>query len=160
MHGLIRCKHEHRCSRVRREDKLFTDVKIKPQIGNGTKGYDWRHAPEAWAEDFWGFEKSQFVEFLPLNERVEIQSWARPDDFVRYRRRALFGLRADDVKAVSIERLCVSLSSCRKTFNSKVIKSFVPELRSRKVFRVFGFPMSISHICIMGILHYLKIINQ
>ena len=57
---------------------------------------------------FWGFEKSR-VEFLPPNERVEIQTWARPDDFVRSRRRALVELRADDVKAVSIERLCLTL---------------------------------------------------
>ena len=70
-------------------------------------------------------EKKQRVEFLPPNERAEIQSWARPNDFVRYGRRALVGLRADDVKAVSIERLCVSLSACRKTFNSKGLKSFV-----------------------------------
>ncbi len=49
------------------------------------------------------------AEFLPPNERAEIQSWARPDDFVRYGRRTLVGLRADDVKAVSIERLCLSL---------------------------------------------------
>ena len=55
------------------------------------------------------FEKKQLVEFLPPNERVEIQSWARPDDFVRYGRRVLVGLRDDDVKAVKIERLCVSL---------------------------------------------------
>ena len=36
----------------------------------------------------------------------------------------------------SIERLCISLSYV-ETFNSKVIKSFVPELRSRYVFFVF-----------------------
>ena len=41
---------------------------------------------------------------------------------------------------VSIERNCVSLSSCWKTLNSKkVIKSFVPEPKeSRQVFRVFS----------------------
>ena len=50
-----------------------------------------------------------------------------PDEFVRYGRRALVGLKADDLKTVSIERLCLSLSSCRITFNSKVIKSLVPE---------------------------------
>ena len=55
------------------------------------------------------FEKKQLVEFLCPNGKVEIQSWARPDDFVRYGRRALVGLRADNVKAVSIERLCLSL---------------------------------------------------
>ena len=36
-----------------------------------------------------------------------------------------------------------------KPFNSKVIKSFVPELRSRKML-YFGFPMYISHIRISG----------
>ena len=57
----------------------------------------------------WGIWEKAGVQFLPLNERVEIQSLARPDEFVRYGRRALVGLRDDDVKAVSIERLCLSL---------------------------------------------------
>ena len=42
-------------------------------------------------------------------------------------------------RKVVIERLCLSLPHVEKPFNSKVIKSFVPELRSRKVFRVSGF---------------------
>ena len=56
-----------------------------------------------------------------------------------------------------------------KPFNSKVIKSFVPELRSRKVFRVSGFlcylymsyehSMYISHICIMGMLQWEMLYN-
>ena len=73
---------------------------------------------------------------------------------------------------VNIERLCLSLSYVENPFNSKVIKSFVPELRSRKCFSCFGIPMlsiyelrtlwtvlrngmdvSISHIRIMGMLH-------
>ena len=74
---------------------------------------------------------------------------------------------------VIIERLCISLPYV-KTFNSKVIKGFVPELRSRYVFFVFrdsyvlciyvryghyflrtGLNMSISHIHIWlcNILH-------
>ena len=105
----------------------------------------------------WGFEKKQLVEFLPPNERVEIQSWVRPDEFVRYGRRALVGLRADDVKAVNRERLCLSLSSCRKTFKlKKVNKSFVPEPIS--CFRIpiyayeyFMYIMSISQICILWV---------
>ena len=41
---------------------------------------------------------------------------------------------------VIIERLCISLPNVDKPLNSKVIKSFVPELRSRQVFfRVSGF---------------------
>ena len=37
---------------------------------------------------------------------------------------------------VIIERLCISLP-CVETINSKVIKGFVPELRSRYMFFVF-----------------------
>ena len=40
---------------------------------------------------------------------------------------------------VIIERLCISLPYV-ETFNSKVIKGFVPELRSRYVFFVFRDP--------------------
>ena len=40
---------------------------------------------------------------------------------------------------ISIERLCLS-PYVEKPFNSKVIKSFVPELRSRKWFSCFGIP--------------------
>ena len=65
---------------------------------------------------------------------------------LRYGRHALVGLRADNVKAVSIERLCLS-PRVEKTLNSKVIKfrtwtNFVK-------FCVFRFPMSISHIRIL-----------
>ena len=42
---------------------------------------------------------------------------------------------------IVIERLCRSLPHVEKPFNSKVIKSFVPELRSRKCFLCFGIPM-------------------
>ena len=55
------------------------------------------------------FEKMQLVEFPPQKKKVDFESWARPDDFVRYGCHALVGLRADDVKAVCIERLCISL---------------------------------------------------
>ena len=55
------------------------------------------------------FEKKQLVEFLPRKKKVDFQSWGRPDDLVRCGRHALLGLKADDVKAASIED-CVSLS--------------------------------------------------
>ena len=42
---------------------------------------------------------------------------------------------------VAIERLCLSLHYVEKPFNSKVIRSFVTELRSRKCFFCFGIPM-------------------
>ena len=55
------------------------------------------------------FEKSQLVEFQPGMKKVDFRGSSRPDEFVRYGRCALVGLRADDVKAVSIEGLCLSL---------------------------------------------------
>ena len=74
------------------------------------------------------FEKCQLV---------EIETWARTDEFVCYRRRTCWW--GADGK-VSIERWYLSLY-VEKPFNSKVIKSFVPELRSRKCFSCFGIPM-------------------
>ena len=41
------------------------------------------------------FEKKQLVEFPPREKKVDFQSLARPDDFVRYGRRALVGLRVE-----------------------------------------------------------------
>ena len=41
-----------------------------------------------------------------------------------------------------------------KPFNSKVIKSFVPELRSRKCFLCFGIPM--LSLCVMDIMNVLR----
>ena len=52
---------------------------------------------------------------------------------------------------VVIERLCLSLPYVVEPFNSKVIKSFVPELRSCKCFLCFGIPMFI-YIWVMNIL--------
>ena len=65
------------------------------------------------------FEKRQLVEFPPRKKKVDFQSWVRPDVFVRYGRRALVGLRADDVKAVSIERLCLSLLKSKNLLTQK-----------------------------------------
>ena len=48
---------------------------------------------------------------------------------------------------------CVSLSLCWKPKSQEGNKSFVPELK--KVVSVSGFPVYISHIRIMGILHNL-----
>ena len=106
------------------------------------------------------FEKKQLVEFLPLNKRVKNQSWARPDKFVCYGRCMLVGLRADDVKAVSIERLSLS-PHVEKPLNSKrwIKVSYLNQ------FRVFGFlymfmnilwtlclfHISVSWVCYTGI---------
>ena len=53
-------------------------------------------------------------------------------------------------------RKIVPLSSlCRKTFNSKVIKRFVPELRSHKCFFVFQ-DSYVIYMCIMDIMNVLR----
>ena len=69
------------------------------------------------------FEKSQLVEFLPGKKKVDFRGSSWLDEYVRYGRRALVGLRADDIKAVSIEGLYLS-PYVEKPFNSKVIKKF------------------------------------
>ena len=47
-----------------------------------------------------------------------------------------------------IERMCISLLYVEEPLNSKVIKSFVPELRSRKCFSCFEIPMFYVYIYI------------
>ena len=131
VHGLVRCKHERRYSRARGEDASFTDVKIKPQIANEIRRCEWRHAPEAWAE-IW--EKA--VSWVFASEE---EGWL--SELAEALRRVPHVV-GDRWK--SKHRKIVYLSPyVEKLFNSKVIKSFVPELRSRKCFCVSGFLCSI-----------------
>ena len=82
------------------------------------------------------FEKKQLVEFLLTIERVEIQSCARPDEFVRYGRRALVGLRDDDVKTVSIEILCLSPLMPNNLLLKGNKVSYLNQFRECRVFRI------------------------
>ena len=103
------------------------------------------HAPEAWAE-IW--EKS--VSWVPASEE---------DSWLSLARRGLAAGTAHDGGAdrkVSIERLCLSLLMSNNLFNSKVIKSFVPELRSRKCFLCFGIPMFYLYMRVMNIMNVLR----
>ena len=120
-----------------------------------TRGCEWRHEPEARAEDFGDFEK------------VSCVLWSEEEGWLSLARSVLLadatrvGVGADE--KASIERLCISLNYV-ETFNSKVIKGFVPELRSPYVFFcASGFlcsmyicyehSMYVSHIRIMGMVH-------
>ena len=87
--------------------------------------WGWRYAPEAHG-GFWGFWKSQLVEFCLGRRRLVFTCSPKPGQGD--------GVGADG--KASIERLCISLPYV-DTFNSKVIKGFVPELRSRYVFYVY-----------------------
>ena len=94
---------------------------------------------------FWGIEKSQWDEFLPSKKKVDIWSPQRPCGGYRS------WWEADG--KVSRERLCISLSYVEKPFNSKVIKSFVPEQRRRQVFSEF---LCYLYMCVMDIMNVLR----
>ena len=135
MHGLARCKHERRYPRACEERTCYSEMsQQKPGMGNEAWECEWRHALEVRGgfSEIW---KSQLVELRTRlrTGRVDFRGTLRPDEFVRYGRHTCW--RRTDGK-VSIERFCISFPYV-ETFNSKVIKGFVPELRSRFVFFVF-----------------------
>ena len=147
VHGLVRSKHERRSSRARGADVSFRDVTIKITDSGCDQGCEWHHAPEAWAE-IW--EKS--VNWVPGSEEEGWLSVARRGLAARVTR----GQVGADGNVI-IERLCLSLPYVEKPLNSKVIKSFVPELRSRKCFCVSGFICSMfrdSYVIYVRYGHY------
>ena len=81
---------------------------------------------------FWGIWKKSVVEFCPGGRRLTFARSPRPCGGCH----TWFG--AD--RKVMIERWYLS-PDVEKPWNSKVIKSFVPELRSRKCFLCFRIPM-------------------
>ena len=100
-----------------------------------TSGCKWRHAPEARAEDFGDFEKVVELSWELDTERegsIFGARWGQTN--LRAKGTTRDGGWADG--KVIIERLCISHPYV-ETFNSKVIKGFVPELRCRYVFFVF-----------------------
>ena len=115
----------------------FRDVTIKIPAREYDQGCESRHAPEEWAE-IW--EKS--VSWVPAREE---EGWLS-ELVVARRLCALLAPRFTWVESwrckSSQHRRIMSLSPyVEKPLNSKVIKSFVPELRSRKCFSCFGIPM-------------------
>ena len=116
-------------TRERGEDVSFRDVKIKTP--NRTWVCEWRHAPEACVEDLGKFEKVSSWELDSEREGSTFGTrWGQTNLCATGVARVL----GEDGKVI-IERLCTSLPYV-ETFNSKVIKGFVPELRSRYVFFV------------------------
>ena len=117
MHEFVRCKHERRCSHTRGADVSFRDVTIK--------------IPDGWCD----------VTHRKCGLRFESVSW----DWDLGEARQICALRALNVLGggsiwkINIEIWYLS-PYIEKPLNSKVIKSFVPELRS-KCFLCFGIPM-------------------
>ena len=121
-------------TRVRREDVSFRYVKIKIPDRKYDRGgvNDVMHRKRA--RRIWGFEKSRVF-------AAEEEGWLSElaEGLRRVPHVVLVGGGANGKDV--IERLCLSLPYVEKPLNSKLIKSFVPELRSRKYFLCFGIPM-------------------
>ena len=130
-HGLVRGKHECRCSRAHGGDVSFRDVTIETPDRNVTAGCDWRHAPEACAEDLGDLKKKSVSRVLAYEEDGWLSELAEALRRVPHVMKGWLKSRH--------KRLCLSLPHVEKPFNWKVIKSSVAELRSRKVFLVSGF---------------------
>ena len=108
-------------------------------LGNGVRECGWRHAPEA-RGGFGGFWKSQAVELswvLPREKTVGFRLLAEARIVAWWRLPHVLGSRWK-----SQNRKNVYLSPyVEEPLNSKVIKKFVPELRSRKCFSCFEILM-------------------
>ena len=120
---------------ARAEQTCHSEMLIKIPDRGCDQECEWRHAPEAWAE-IW--EKS--VSWVPASEQESWVPTSEKDSWLLELAEALrqvpHMVKGADGKVI-IERLCFSLPYVEKPFHSKVIKSFVPELRSRQVFFVF-----------------------
>ena len=130
-------------TRSRGADVSLRDVTIA-QMGNGASKCEWRHAPE----DLGDFGKVSWVESCLGKRQVTFACSRRPWAGVA---------RDGGGRWKSQDRKNVYLSPyVEEPLNSKIIKSFVPELRSRKCFSYFEIPMfylyghsmSVSHIAI------------
>ena len=139
-------QHECRCSRTRREDVSFRDVKIKIPDGKYDQGDVNGVIHRKCARRILGiWEKSgswvfAFEEEGWLSELAEVLRWVPHMVWGRWK---------------SQHRKIVYLSPyVDKPFNSNVIKSFVPEQRSRKCFLCFGIPMlSMLSIILSNVSH-------
>ena len=134
---------------ARGEDASFTDVKIKPQIGNRTRRCEWRHAPEVWAEDFEIWKKS--ISWVLASEKNGLLSGlaeARPV----VGGGVLHAVGGGGGRWKSHLRKIVYLSPfVEKPFNSKGNKKFRTWTKKSWVFFVFWYSYVI-YIWVMNIL--------
>ena len=137
-------QHERRCSRSHGKDVAFRNVKIKIPDRKCDRGMWMTSCTGSVHGGFGGFEKSQKVEFCSPKMKVDFRSLRVPH--------VVWG------RWKSQHRKIVYLPPyVEKPLNSKVIKSFLPELRSRKCFRVSGFLcylyMSYEHFMYVSHIH-------
>ena len=127
-------------TRVRRADVSLRDVAI---ARDGKRGYTVRVTSRTGSArgNLGDFEKvSELWRDLPRGKTVGFRLLV--ETFVAGAKR--FG--GGGHEKARIERMCISLPYV-ETFNSKVIKGFVPELRSRYVFFEFGDSYVLCDIC-------------
>ena len=152
MHGLVRCKHERRCSRACGADVSFRDVTIKIPDRRYDQGCEWRHAPEAWAE-IW--EKSVSWVLASAEEDVWLSELPKALHRLSHVVVVVVVVVVGGQMENSSLKDDISLPYVEKPFNSKVIKSFIPELRSGQVFFVFRDSYDI-YMCVMDIKNVLR----
>ena len=134
-------------TREGRTDMSLRDVTIA-QMGNGATECGWRHALEARR----GLWEESWVESCLRRRRLTFACSRRPCD--RCARDGRGRWKSQNRKNVYLSPYV------EEPLNAKVIKSFVPELRSCYVFCVLRFlcsmyicyehSMYVLHICIMG----------
>ena len=104
---------------------------------------------------FWELEKSQELSFSVGRRRLTFGVHRGQASSLRRGMHVVWG------RWKSQHRKIVYLFPyVEKPFNSKVIKSFVPELRSRKCFSCFGIPMLSKYVIYiyMDIMNVLRIV--
>ena len=108
-------------------------------MGNGASKFEWRHAPKA--HGGFGEILKKSVELSPVSEKHSWLSLARGGlGQVSHRMGGRWKSKYRKIEPLSPD--------IEKPLNSKVIKSFVPELRSRKCFSCFEIPIFYVYIYI------------
>ena len=131
MHGLLRCNINTGVHARGRSGRVTQRCHNSP---DGKRGYRvWVMSRTGSARRIWGILKKSVSWVLPREKTVGFRLLAEARPVALWRVPHVLG--GGDGKVI-IERLCISLPYV-ETFNSKVIKGFVPELRSRYVFFVF-----------------------
>ena len=111
-------------------DVSFRDIKIKIP--------DWGNVNDVMRRIWGDLKKLVELRTRHRTRSVDFRGSQRPDEFARYG----FHTRWGGVRWKSQNRKNVYLSPyVEKPLNSKAIKSFVPELKSRECFSCFGIPM-------------------
>ena len=140
VHGLLRCNINAGVNALARRKRVTQRCHNSP---DGKRGYRVRvtsRTGSAWR--IWGILKKSvsWVEFYLGRRRLAFACSRKPCGGCRTRWRGWA-----DGKA-RIERMCISLPYV-ESFNSKVIKGFVPEPRSRKCFFLcFEIPMFYAYM--------------